>query len=51
MLVANFVLAQNDLIRKPALNPDASKMAFSYYGDIWVYDFNTKDEGMLLFGS
>ena len=33
------LIAQNNLIRKPAISPDASKMAFSYHGDIWVYSF------------
>ena len=36
-----FLVAQNTLIRKPSISPDASKMAFSYHGDIWVLDFNT----------
>ena len=34
---------QGQLIRKPAISPDASQMAFSYYGDIWVYNLNSKD--------
>lgn len=33
------LIAQNNLIRKPSISPDASKMAFSYHGDIWVYSF------------
>ncbi|SNR16770.1 S41 family peptidase [Tenacibaculum jejuense] len=33
---------QGQLIRKPAISPNANEIAFSYYGDIWVYDLNTK---------
>ncbi|WP_282073901.1 S41 family peptidase [Polaribacter atrinae] len=33
--------AQNTLIRMPSISPDASKMAFSYDGDIWVLDLMT----------
>lgn len=36
-------ISQNALIRKPAISNDASKMAFSYHGDIWVYNFNSKE--------
>ena len=36
----NFTLliSQNTFVRKPAISPDASKIAFSYHGDIWVFD-------------
>ncbi|PQJ69463.1 S41 family peptidase [Polaribacter butkevichii] len=33
--------AQNTFIRMPSISPDASKMAFSYDGDIWVLDLMT----------
>lgn len=34
------LLAQNTLIRKPSISPDAQQMAFSYHGDIWVHNFS-----------
>lgn len=40
-LLLNNVFAQN-LIRKPSINPDATSIAFSYYGDIWTLDINSK---------
>lgn len=36
-----FISAQNSLIRKPSLSPDANELAFSYQGDIWVYNLNS----------
>ncbi|TDQ30142.1 S41 family peptidase [Tenacibaculum caenipelagi] len=42
LLASNFLSAQQALIRKPAISPDASQMAFSYYGDIWLYNFNNQ---------
>ena len=33
-----FVNAQETLLRKPTISPDASKMAFGFDGDIWVLD-------------
>ncbi|WP_028890600.1 S41 family peptidase [Tenacibaculum sp. 47A_GOM-205m] len=42
LLAGNFLSAQTTLIRKPAISPDASQMAFSYYGDIWLYNFNNQ---------
>ncbi|WP_405606753.1 S41 family peptidase [Polaribacter sp. Asnod1-A03] len=35
------LIAQKTLIRMPSISPDASKMAFSFDGDIWVLDLNT----------
>ncbi|CAM1345560.1 S41 family peptidase [Tenacibaculum amylolyticum] len=40
-------VVQAQLIRKPAISPNANEMAFSYYGDIWVYNFNTKQSKRL----
>ena len=40
-LILNKSIAQN-LIRNPQISPDASTIAFSYYGDIWVYNVNSK---------
>ncbi|WP_428740807.1 S41 family peptidase [Tenacibaculum sp.] len=42
LLASNFLPAQQTFIRKPAISPDASQIAFSYYGDIWLYNFNTQ---------
>ena len=36
------VVAQTALIRNPSLSPSGSELAFSYQGDIWVYNLNTK---------
>ena len=36
------VLAQTALVRNPSLSPTGSELAFSYQGDIWVYNLNTK---------
>ena len=36
------LISQNNLIRQPSISPDASQMAFSYHGDIWVYNFANK---------
>ena len=33
------LIAQNTLIRKPSISPDATQMAFSFHGDIWVHNF------------
>ncbi|WP_373942453.1 hypothetical protein OEG92_04115 [Polaribacter sejongensis] len=35
------LIAQSTLIRMPSISPDASKMAFSFDGDIWVLDLQT----------
>ncbi|QXP65421.1 S41 family peptidase [Polaribacter sp. AHE13PA] len=35
------LIAQSTLIRMPSISPDASKMAFSFDGDIWVLDLKT----------
>ncbi len=40
-------ISQNSLIRKPAISNDGSKMAFSYYGDIWMYNLNSKQSKRL----
>ncbi|MGG8495511.1 S41 family peptidase [Tenacibaculum sp. TC6] len=42
MLLSNYLVGQNTLIREPKISPDASQMAFSYYGDIWVYQFSNQ---------
>ena len=40
-------ISQNSLIRKPAISNDGSKMAFSYHGDIWVYNLNNRESKRL----
>ncbi len=47
IITSNFLLAQNNLIRKPAISPDATQVAFSYHGDIWTYDFTTQQTNRL----
>ena len=47
LMLSNVLLAQNSIIRKPAISNDGSQMAFSYYGDIWVYNFNNKQSKRL----
>jgi Tol biopolymer transport system component len=42
LLITGFLSAQNSLIRSPRISPNAQEMAFSYQGDIWVYNFNTQ---------
>ncbi|MDY0780164.1 S41 family peptidase [Tenacibaculum sp. IB213877] len=42
LCIVGVAVSQNTLIRKPAISPDASQMAFSYDGDIWTYNFNTQ---------
>lgn len=35
------LLSQNNILpRHPALNSDGSKLAFSWQGDIWIYNFS-----------
>ncbi|WP_397447497.1 S41 family peptidase [Polaribacter sp. R77954] len=48
-LLSNFSLlvAQTSLIRMPSISPDASQLAFSYQGDIWVYHLNTNQSKRL----
>lgn len=41
LFTTTILIAQKNLIRMPSISPDASKMAFSFDGDIWVLDFNT----------
>lgn len=40
---AVLVTAQNSLIRMPSLSPDGTELAFSYQGDVWVYNLNTSN--------
>jgi len=47
VLNSNLLISQNALIRKPSISPDASKMAFSYHGDIWVYHFSNQQTNRL----
>ena len=42
VLLTGLLSAQNSLIRMPRISPNAQEMAFSYQGDIWTYNFNTK---------
>ncbi|MGB1043110.1 MAG: S41 family peptidase [Tenacibaculum sp.] len=44
---SSITFAQQQLLRKPTISPDASHMAFSYHGDIWTYNFNTKQTNRL----
>ncbi|CAL2105278.1 Tricorn protease homolog [Tenacibaculum sp. 190524A02b] len=46
-LLSSFLQAQTTFIRQPQISPDATQMAFSYYGDIWIYQFNTQQANRL----
>ena len=47
MLITALLTAQNSLIRMPRISPNAKEMAFSYQGDIWIHNFNTKQSKRL----
>ena len=36
-----YLSAENSLIRMPQISPNAQEMAFSFQGDIWIYNFKT----------
>ena len=42
ILTTVLLSAQNSLIRMPQISPNSQEMAFSYQGDIWIYNFNTQ---------
>ncbi len=42
LLISGFLSAQNALIRMPSISPNGNEMAFSYQGDIWTYNFASK---------
>ena len=42
ILTTGLLSAQNSLIRMPRISPNAQEMAFSYQGDIWIYNFNSQ---------
>ena len=42
LLITGPISAQNSLIRMPRISPNSQEMAFSFQGDIWIYNFNTK---------
>ena len=42
ILITGLISAQNSLIRMPRISPNSQEMAFSFQGDIWIYNFNTK---------
>jgi len=46
-LNCGLLIAQNTFIRKPSISPDASQMAFSFQGDIWVYNFSNNQSKRL----
>lgn len=48
LTVLNFFVGQSYgqesvLAMHPALNPDGTQLSFSWQGDIWVYDYDTKN--------
>ncbi len=47
LLLSSVAFSQNNFVGNPAISPDASQMAFSYAGDIWTYNFNTKQSKRL----
>ena len=42
MLITALLTAQNSLIRMPRISPNAQEIAFSFQGDIWIYNFDTQ---------
>ena len=42
MLITTLLTAQNSLIRMPRISPNAQEIAFSFQGDIWIYNFDTQ---------
>ena len=40
--IVTYLSAQNSLIRMPQISPNGKEMAFSFQGDIWIYNFNTQ---------
>ncbi|MCG1035836.1 S41 family peptidase [Polaribacter sargassicola] len=44
---STLLIAQNSLTRQPTISPDASKIAFGYQGDIWVYSLLTNQSKRL----
>ena len=47
MLITVLLSAQSSLIRMPRISPNAQEMAFSYQGDIWIHNFNTRQSKRL----
>ena len=47
LLITGILSAQNSLIRMPRISPDGQEMAFSFQGDIFIYNFNTKQQKRL----
>ena len=41
-LMLGSLSAQNSMIRMPRISPNAQEMAFSFQGDIWIYNFNSQ---------
>ena len=41
-LMLGSLSAQNSMIRMPRISPTAQEMAFSFQGDIWIYNFNSQ---------
>ena len=42
VFTATFLLGQSSLIRMPSISPDGTSITFSYQGDIWTYNLNSK---------
>ena len=47
MFTSGLLSAQNSLIRMPRISPNGQEMAFSYQGDIWIYNFNTQQSNRI----
>ena len=47
MLTTLLLSGQNSLIRMPRISPNAKEIAFSFQGDIWIYNFNTQQSKRL----
>ncbi|MGB0837782.1 MAG: S41 family peptidase [Flavobacteriaceae bacterium] len=47
VFLSGLSFAQNSIIRTPSLSPDAQHLAFSFQGDIWVYNFEREQSQRL----
>ncbi|MFY0629955.1 MAG: PD40 domain-containing protein [Flavobacteriaceae bacterium] len=47
LFATGILSAQSSLIRTPSISPDATELAFSYQGDIWTYNLNSKQSKRL----
>lgn len=42
LIFTGLITAQSSFVRTPSISPDGSELAFSYQGDIWTYNLQSK---------